>query len=93
MPKQRESELTLPVRSLDMPIFFRSLGGSPTAGFQGPCLQYPWGLPDAERRPWGEFLVFISRVDTAGSVFSSIAIYAVGKPRSVAAAAIEELVS
>ncbi len=92
IPEQKESEMKLSFGSLSRSIFSGSLGGSVVAWIPGvspsvATVATRFGAtPSAE-----EFLVSIAGVNTANALFSLVALYVIGRPRSGAAAAIEEL--
>jgi putative membrane protein len=94
MPEQKETELRLPLSSLAKSIFSGSLGGSVVAWIPGvspsvATIATRLGAPSSPE----EFLVSIAGVNTANALFSLVALYAIGRPRSGAAAAIEKLMT
>jgi putative membrane protein len=92
VPEQRESEIGLPVFSLARAVFSGSLGGSVVAWIPGvspsvAAITVRLGdVPSPE-----EFLVSIAGTNTANALFSLVALYVIDRPRSGAAAAIQEL--
>ncbi len=94
MPEQKETELKIPLGSLAKSIFSGSLGGSVVAWIPGvsPSVAAIATRLGAASCP-EEFLVSIAGVNTANALFSLVALYAVGRPRSGAAAAIERLMT
>jgi putative membrane protein len=94
IPEQEDTRLQLPWPSLFMSVFLGSLGGSLVAWIPGlspavASIACRLGIPTTSE----EFLVSIAGVNTANALFSLVALYAIGRPRSGAAAAIEKLVS
>jgi putative membrane protein len=94
MPEQKETELKLPLSSLAKSILSGSLGGSVVAWIPGvspsvATIATRLGAPSSPE----EFLVSIAGVNTANALFSLVALYAIGRPRSGAAAAIEKLMT
>jgi len=93
LPEQEETEIRLPSRSLAMSAFFGGLGGSVVAWIPGvspsvAALCTRLGSPASAE----EFLVSIAGVNTANALFSLVALYAIGRARSGAAAAISDLI-
>ncbi len=93
IPEQKETEMKIPLSSLAKSVFSGSLGGSIVAWIPGvspavATIATRMGAPSSAE----EFLVSISGVNTANALFSLVALYAIGRPRSGAAAAIEKLV-
>ncbi|MBN1236061.1 MAG: tripartite tricarboxylate transporter permease [Methanotrichaceae archaeon] len=94
IPKQKESEIKLSSSSLAKAIFSGGLGGSVVAWIPGVSPSVAaitarlGGTPGPE-----EFLVSIAGVNTANALFSLVALYVIDKPRSGAAAAIQELMT
>jgi putative membrane protein len=94
MPEQKETELQVPLSSLAKSILSGSLGGSVVAWIPGvspsvATIATRLGAPSSPE----EFLVSIAGVNTANALFSLVALYAIGRPRSGAAAAIEKLMT
>ncbi len=94
MPEQKETEIRVSTSSLAKSIFSGSLGGSVVAWIPGvspsvAAIATRLGTPHSAE----EFLVSIAGVNTANALFSLVALYAIGRPRSGAAAAIEQLLS
>ena len=92
IPEQRESEIKMSPMSLVKSIFSGSLGGSVVAWIPGispsvAAITARLGSPSSAE----EFLVSIAGVNTANALFSLIALYVIQKPRSGAAAAIQQL--
>jgi len=90
--EQKESEIKLSSSSLAKAIFSGSLGGSVVAWIPGvspsvAAITARLGAPSCPE----EFLVSIAGVNTANALFSLVALYVIDKPRSGAAAAIQEL--
>jgi putative membrane protein len=94
IPPQRDTEFDLPVPKLSKSILLGSIGGSLVAWFPGISASVATISTRFGKESSGEeFLVSISGVNTANAVFSLVALYVIEKPRSGAAAAIDELVS
>jgi putative membrane protein len=94
IPEQEDTGLHIPVGSLTRSVLLGSLGGSVIAWIPGvspsvAAMATRLGAPSTGE----EFLVSISGVNTANALFSLVALYAVDKPRSGAAAAIKELIT
>jgi putative membrane protein len=94
IPEQKDTDLHIPAGSLARSVFLGSLGGSVIAWIPGvspsiAAMATRLGAPSTGE----EFLVSISGVNTANALFSLVALYAVDKPRSGAAAAIKELIT
>ncbi len=94
IPEQEETEIEIPIRSLAAAVFSGSLGGSVVAWIPGvspsvAALATRLGTPSSAE----EFLVSIAGVNTANAVFSLVALYVIQKPRSGAAAAIQQLMT
>jgi len=94
IPVQKETEMKVPLSSLAKSIFSGSLGGSVVAWIPGvspsvATIATRLGAPSSPE----EFLVSIAGVNTANALFSLVALYAIGRPRSGAAAAIEKLMT
>jgi putative membrane protein len=94
IPEQEDTGLNIGTGPLAKSVFLGSLGGSVIAWIPGlspsvAAMAMRLGAPSTGE----EFLVSISGVNTANALFSLVALYAVDKPRSGAAAAIKELVT
>lgn len=92
IPPQEDTGLHIPAGSLARSAFLGSLGGSVISWIPGlspsiAAMAVRLGAPSTGE----EFLVSISGVNTANAIFSLVALYALGRPRSGAAAAIKEL--
>lgn len=92
IPKQEETEINVPAAALARSVLSGSLGGSVVAWIPGvspsvAAITARLGSPSSPE----EFLVSIARVNTANALFSLVALYVIGKPRSGAAAAIQQL--
>ena len=92
IPPQEDTGLHIPAGSLARSAFLCSLGGSVISWIPGlspsiAAMAVRLGAPSTGE----EFLVSISGVNTANAIFSLVALYALGRPRSGAAAAIKEL--
>ena len=92
IPPQEDTGLHIPAGSLARSAFLGSLGGSAISWIPGlspsiAAMAARLGAPSTGE----EFLVSISGVNTANAIFSLVALYALGRPRSGAAAAIKEL--
>ncbi len=90
--EQKESEINLPAGALARAVVSGSLGGSAVAWIPGvsasvAALTVRLGAPAGPE----EFLVNIGGANTANALFSLVALYVIGRPRSGAAAAIAEL--
>ena len=92
IPEQKESEIKLSSSALAKAIFSGGLGGSVVAWIPGvsPSVAAITARLGATPSP-EEFLVSIAGVNTANALFSLVALYVIDKPRSGAAAAIQEL--
>jgi putative membrane protein len=94
IPEQEETEIKTPLSSLAPAVFSGSLGGSVVAWIPGvspsvAAITARLGAPSSTE----EFLVSIAGVSTANAVFSLVALYVIQKPRSGAAAAIQQLMT
>ena len=94
IPKQEESQIKIQGRSLIKAIFAGSLGGSAVAWIPGvspsvASIAARLGAQASEE----EFLVSIAGVNSANALFSLVALYVIDKPRSGAAAAIQQLLT
>ncbi|HRS84929.1 MAG TPA: tripartite tricarboxylate transporter permease [Methanothrix sp.] len=92
VPEQRESDINLPAAALAKAVFSGSLGGSIVAWIPGvsasvAALTVRLGSSAAPE----EFLISLAGANTANALFSLVALYVIGRPRSGAAAAIAEL--
>jgi putative membrane protein len=90
--EQRESDISLSPGALAKAVVSGSLGGSVVAWIPGvsasvAALTVRLGAPAGPE----EFLVNIGGANTANALFSLVALYVIGRPRSGAAAAIQEL--
>jgi putative membrane protein len=90
--EQRESDISLSPGALARAIVSGSLGGSAVAWIPGvsasvAALTVRLGAPAGPE----EFLVNIGGANTANALFSLVALYVIGRARSGAAAAIQEL--
>jgi len=94
IPAQEESAIKMPAGALARAIFSGSLGGSVVAWIPGvspsvASIATRLGAPASAE----EFLVSIAGVNTTNALFSLVALYVIEKPRSGAAAAIQELMT
>ena len=89
---QRESEIHLSAAALAKAVFSGSLGGSVVAWIPGvsPSVAAITARLGSAPSP-EEFLISIAGVNTANALFSLVALYVIDRPRSGAAAAIQEL--
>jgi putative membrane protein len=94
IPEQKESEIKLSPSALAKAVFSGGLGGSVVAWIPGvsPSVAAITARLGAIPSP-EEFLVSIAGVNTANALFSLVALYVIDKPRSGAAAAIQELMT
>jgi putative membrane protein len=94
IPEQKESEIKLSSGALARALFSGGLGGSVVAWIPGisPSVAAITARLGAVPGP-EEFLVSIAGVNTANALFSLVALYVIDKPRSGAAAAIQELIA
>jgi putative membrane protein len=94
IPEQKESEIKLSSSALAKAVFSGGLGGSVVAWIPGvsPSVAAITARLGAIPSP-EEFLVSIAGVNTANALFSLVALYVIDKPRSGAAAAIQELMT
>ncbi len=92
IPEQKENRIKLKPGPMAMALFSGSLGGSVVAWIPGvsPSVAAITARLGAMPCP-EEFLVSIAGVNTANALFSLVALYVIGRPRSGAAAAIQEL--
>ena len=94
IPEQEETTIKTPLSGLAAAVFSGSLGGSVVAWIPGvspsvAAITARLGAPSSAE----EFLVSIAGVNTANAVFSLVALYVIQKPRSGAAAAIQQLMT
>lgn len=92
VPEQKESRIDLSASSLATALFSGSLGGSVVAWIPGvspsvAAIAARLGKPSSPE----EFLVSNAGVNTANALFSLVALYVIDRPRSGAAAAIQDL--
>jgi len=94
IPEQKESEIRLPASALARALFSGGLGGSVVAWIPGvsPSVAAITARLGAIPGP-EEFLICIAGVNTANALFSLVALYVIDKPRSGAAAAIQQLMA
>jgi putative membrane protein len=94
IPEQKESEIKLSSGALARALFSGGLGGSVVAWIPGvsPSVAAITARLGSFPAP-EEFLVSIAGVNSANALFSLVALYVIDKPRSGAAAAIQELIS
>jgi putative membrane protein len=93
IPEQKETEIKIPLNALAKSVLAGGFGGSVVAWIPGispavATIATRLGAPPSAE----EFLVSIAGVNTANALFSLVALYAVGRPRSGAVVAIEKLV-
>ncbi len=94
IPAQKETEMKISPSALAKSVLSGSLGGSVVAWIPGvspavATIATRMGAPSSAE----EFLVSIAGVNTANALFSLVALYAIERPRSGAAAAIQKLVT
>lgn len=94
IPEQEETEINVPAAALARSVLSGGLGGSVVAWIPGvspsvAAITARLGSPSSPE----EFLVSIAGVNTANALFSLVALYVIGKPRSGAAAAIQQLMN
>ena len=94
IPEQNETKIKISASSLAGSIFSGSLGGSVVAWIPGvspsvASIATRLGASSSAE----EFLVSIAGVNTANALFSLVALYVIQKPRSGAAAAIQDLMT
>ncbi len=94
IPEQKETEIWMPTRALARAVFAGGLGGSVVAWIPGvspsvASITARLGSPSSPE----EFLVSIAGVNTANALFSLVALYVIDRPRSGAAAAIQQLLT
>jgi putative membrane protein len=94
IPEQEETRIRLPRGTMAKSLLLGSLGGSVVAWIPGlsPSVASMAARVSAGNMP-EEFLISISGVNTANALFSLAALYVIGRPRSGAAAAIEQLMA
>jgi putative membrane protein len=94
IPAQEETRIRLPPGAVAKSLILGSLGGSVVAWIPGlsPSVAAAAARLGGEIMP-EEFLISISGVSTANALFSLVALYAIGRPRSGAAAAIAQLIT
>lgn len=94
IPEQKETKIKVPLSALARAVVTGCLGGSVVAWIPGvsptvAAITARLGSPSSAE----EFLVSIAGVNTANALFSLVALYVIGKPRSGAAAAIQQLMN
>jgi len=94
IPRQTESRIKMPAPSLIKAVLSGGLGGSLVAWIPGispsvASIATRLGSPGTAE----EFLVSIAGVNSANALFSLVALYVIDRPRSGAAAAIQELMA
>ena len=98
LPPQEETEYTLPPKRLMRGIFFGSTAGSLVAWFPGVSsavatiiarLAIPHNYEESEN----EFIVSLSSANTSNAIFTLTALYVIGKTRSGAVAAIDQIIT
>jgi putative membrane protein len=94
VPEQKESEIRLSSGAIARALFSGGLGGSVVAWIPGvsPSVAAITARLGAIPAP-EEFLVSIAGVNSANALFSLVALYVIDKPRSGAAAAIQDLMA
>jgi putative membrane protein len=94
IPEQEDTRIRLSQGAMARSLFLGSLGGSVVAWIPGlsPSVAAAAARLGAATMP-EEFLISISGVNTANALFSLVALYAIGRPRSGAAAAIAQLMT
>jgi len=94
IPEQKESKIKIPGKTLAEAVLCGGLGGSVVAWIPGvsPSVAAITSRLGAATGP-EEFLVSIAGVNSANALFSLVALYVIDKPRSGAAAAIQELMA
>ncbi len=94
IPEQEESRIKMTAPTLVKAIFAGSLGGSVVAWIPGvsPSVASIAARLGAQASA-EEFLVSIGGVNSANALFSLVALYVIDKPRSGAAAAIQQLLT
>ena len=94
IPEQKESKIKISSGALAKAVFSGGLGGSVVAWIPGvsPSVAAITARLGVTPGP-EEFLVSIAGVNTANALFSLVALYVIDKPRSGAAAAIQELMT
>jgi putative membrane protein len=94
IPEQRETEMKITLNALARSVIAGGFGGSIVAWIPGispavATITMRLGVPAAAE----EFLVAIAGVNASNALFSLVALYAIGRPRSGAVAAIEKLIT
>ncbi len=94
IPEQKESKINLSSSALARALLSGGLGGSVVAWIPGvsPSVAAITARLGAIPGP-EEFLICIAGVNSANALFSLVALYVIDKPRSGAAAAIQELMA
>jgi putative membrane protein len=94
IPEQEETQIRLSRGAMAKSLLLGSLGGSVVAWIPGlsPSVAASAARLGAASTP-EEFLISISGVNTANALFSLVALYVIGRPRSGAAAAIAQLMT
>lgn len=94
IPEQEETRIRLSRGAMAKSLLLGSLGGSVVAWIPGlsPSVAASAARLGAASTP-EEFLISISGVNTANALFSLVALYVIGQPRSGAAAAIAQLMT
>jgi putative membrane protein len=94
IPEQEETLIRLSQGTMARSLFLGSLGGSVVAWIPGLSPSVAAAAARLGGAPMPEeFLISISGVNTANALFSLVALYAIGRPRSGAAAAIAQLIT
>jgi putative membrane protein len=94
VPEQKESKIRLSSAAIARALFSGGLGGSVVAWIPGvsPSVAAITARLGSVPAP-EEFLVSIAGVNSANALFSLVALYVIDKPRSGAAAAIQQLLT
>ena len=97
LPPQQDTKYNLPAANLLRGIFFGSTAGSLVAWFPGVSSAVATiiariALPKNNEHSHNEFIVSLSGANTSNALFSLIALYVIGKSRSGAVSAINQII-
>ncbi|RZB30896.1 MAG: putative membrane protein [Candidatus Argoarchaeum ethanivorans] len=97
LPEQQDTKYNLPAANLLRGIFFGSTAGSLVAWFPGVSSAVATiiariALPRNNEHSHNEFIVSLSGANTSNALFSLIALYVIGKSRSGAVSAINQII-
>ncbi len=98
LPPQGETDYTLPPKRLIRGIFFGSTAGSLVAWFPGvssavATIIARLAIPNEYEESESEFIVSLSGANTSNAIFTLTALYIIGRTRSGAVAAIDQILT